>query len=91
MAKRSGFLRQIPLYVIAIAFGVVMIYPFLLMTATSFKTEADTWSYPSSVIPREMSLLSNSRHKRDVPSTATPFVKIMESPVLILSFRIRSF
>jgi multiple sugar transport system permease protein len=91
MARRIGFFRQIPLYIIAIAFGAVMLYPFLLMTATSFKTEAATWSQPSSVIPSEVSLAGYEEIMHQIP-----FLRIYGNSffvaisVMVLSFVVDS-
>jgi len=88
---RTGLLKQVLLYIIAIVFGAVMMYPFLLMVATSFKTEADTWSHPSSIIPTEVSLAGYQEIMHQIPFSRiygnSFFVALS---VMILSFVVDS-
>ncbi len=40
-------------YVVLIGFALVMIFPFVYMLTTSFKTPADTFRYPPRLLPRD--------------------------------------
>ena len=46
------FLNNFFLYLILTFFALVMIFPFLYMLTTSFKTPADTFRYPPRMMPR---------------------------------------
>ena len=54
--RRSHRLRKaisyIAAYTVLIVFGVIVIFPFLVMLATSLKLPADTFSYPPRLLPR---------------------------------------
>ena len=54
--RRSYRLRKaisyIAAYTVLIVFGVIVIFPFLVMLATSLKLPADTFSYPPRLLPR---------------------------------------
>ncbi len=47
------FISNFFLYFILTFFALVMIFPFLYMLATSFKTPADTFRYPPRMLPRD--------------------------------------
>jgi multiple sugar transport system permease protein len=40
-------------YVVLIGFALIMLFPFLYMLTTSFKTPADTFRYPPRLLPRD--------------------------------------
>ncbi len=54
--RRSHRLRKaisyIAAYTVLIVFGIIVIFPFLVMLATSLKLPADTFSYPPRLLPR---------------------------------------
>jgi multiple sugar transport system permease protein len=57
MKKQSSrffrYLGSFGVYFVLTVFAVVMLFPFLYMLATSFKTPADTFRYPPRMFPRD--------------------------------------
>ncbi len=51
--RLTRFLNNFLLYFTLTFFAAVMLFPFLYMLATSFKTPADTFRYPPRMLPRE--------------------------------------
>jgi multiple sugar transport system permease protein len=52
------FLNNFLVYFVLTFFALVMIFPFLYMLATSFKTPADTFRYPPRMLPRDAQTIS---------------------------------
>jgi ABC-type glycerol-3-phosphate transport system permease component len=61
------FLNNFFLYFILTFFALVMIFPFLYMLATSFKTPADTFRYPPRMLPRNAVTLEVDGYDEPLP------------------------
>lgn len=53
--QRRSFWWQVATYVMLLALALIYIYPFLVQVATSFKTDAEAVSHPTSLIPQTFS------------------------------------
>jgi ABC-type glycerol-3-phosphate transport system permease component len=51
--RLTTLLRNLLVYGVLTFFALVMLFPFLYMLATSFKTPADTFRYPPRMLPRD--------------------------------------
>ena len=49
LRKAAGYVAA---YTVLIIFGIIVIFPFLVMLFTSLKEPADTFSYPPRLLPR---------------------------------------
>jgi multiple sugar transport system permease protein len=50
----SKLLRNGLVYAVLTAFGIIMIFPFVVMLTTALKTPADTYNYPPRLLPRDV-------------------------------------
>ncbi|MBN2385461.1 MAG: carbohydrate ABC transporter permease [Anaerolineales bacterium] len=48
-----ALLSKLVTYVVLIGFATIMLFPFIFMFSTSFKTQRDTFRYPPRLLPRE--------------------------------------
>ncbi len=46
-------IKKVAIYVVLAVFAFIMLFPFIFMMATSFKTPKDTFSFPPRILPRE--------------------------------------
>ena len=57
MAYRlTRWLQHAVVYTVLTAFGLLMLFPFVVMVTTSLKTPADTYNYPPRLLPRDAEL-----------------------------------
>lgn len=61
------FLNNFLLYFILTFFALVMIFPFLYMLTTSFKTPADTFRYPPRMMPRNAVTIAVDGYDEPLP------------------------
>lgn len=61
------FLNNFFLYLILTFFALVMIFPFLYMLTTSFKTPADTFRYPPRMMPRNAVTTTVAGYEEPLP------------------------
>jgi ABC-type glycerol-3-phosphate transport system permease component len=52
--RLATLLRNLTVYSVLTFFALIMLFPFLYMLATSFKTPADTFRYPPRMLPRAL-------------------------------------
>ena len=65
--KLRRWLGNFVVYFLLTFFALVMIFPFLYMLSTSFKTPADTFRYPPRMLPRESVLVTVDGYKDPLP------------------------
>jgi ABC-type glycerol-3-phosphate transport system permease component len=61
------FLNNFLLYFVLTFFALVMIFPFLYMLATSFKTPADTFRYPPRMLPQNAVTIAVDGYDEPLP------------------------
>ncbi|MDJ0753422.1 MAG: carbohydrate ABC transporter permease [Ardenticatenaceae bacterium] len=63
----SQFLKNSAVYLILSVFAFFMLFPFLFMLATSFKTPKDTFNYPPRLLPRDAVTIELEGQEEPVP------------------------
>ncbi len=61
------FLNNFLLYFVLTFFALVMLFPFLYMLTTSFKTPADTFRYPPRMMPRNAVTVAVEGYEKPLP------------------------
>jgi multiple sugar transport system permease protein len=61
------YLNKFIMYFILTFFALVMIFPFLYMLATSFKTPSDTFRYPPRMLPRNATAIEVDGYDEPLP------------------------
>lgn len=51
--RLKQLLQNVLIYAVLTAFGVIMLFPFIVMVTTSLKDAADTFSYPPRLLPQD--------------------------------------
>ncbi|MDW8327125.1 MAG: carbohydrate ABC transporter permease [Anaerolineales bacterium] len=51
--RLKRLLQNVLIYAVLTAFGVIMLFPFIVMVTTSLKDAADTFSYPPRLLPQD--------------------------------------
>ena len=65
--RLTRWLNNFLLYFVLTFFALVMIFPFLYMLATSFKTPADTFRYPPRMLPRDAAFIEVEGFDKPLP------------------------
>ncbi|MCA2003064.1 MAG: carbohydrate ABC transporter permease [Chloroflexi bacterium] len=65
--RLTRWLNNFLLYFVLTFFAVVMLFPFLYMLATSFKTPADTFRYPPRMLPRDAASIEVEGFDKPLP------------------------
>ena len=81
--KRNKKITTVLVYTVLAAGAVLMIFPFLWMLLTSFKTPGESVQIPPTILPQVW--VSNNYH---MALQSLPFVKLYINTVLLIGFRV---
>ncbi len=65
--RLTTLLRNLAVYAVLTFFAFIMLFPFLYMLATSFKTPADTFRYPPRMLPRDPAFVEIPGEEKPLP------------------------
>lgn len=81
--RRSNITTKVIVYAALIIGSLIMIFPFLWMILTSFKTQAESVSIPATFFPSELRLDGYKKVLENLP-----FVKLYWNTILLVFFRV---